>query len=73
MRQDLYKTPKEKSQAMGQVGNAVRKGELLPITTLLCMRCLAPAQHYHHHLGYRCEHYLDVLPVCVKCHSREHS
>lgn len=33
-----------------------------------CHYCPAQAKQYHHHNGYEPEHYLDVVPICIKCH-----
>ncbi len=32
--------------------------------------CGAPAQQYHHYLGYQAEHRLDVQAVCFVCHGK---
>lgn len=34
--------------------------------------CRNKAKHFHHHLGYDCEHIVDVIPVCPSCHTRLH-
>ena len=39
--------------------------------TLQCS-CGQQAKHYHHHKGYTKKHWLDVIPVCTKCHSIIH-
>ena len=57
----------EKRQAKNAVAYAVRSGKLPPAKTLQCF-CGNQAKHYHHHKGYATEHWLDVIPVCVKCH-----
>ena len=31
-----------------------------------------PAKHYHHYKGYDPEHWLDVEPLCLSCHQKEH-
>lgn len=59
-------------KAMAIVNNAVRDGKLPRLNTLLCSYCTNPAQQYHHHKGYAPEHWLDVLPVCIKCHKKIH-
>lgn len=50
------------------VRQAVVKGKLLKVDSLRCS-CGDIAKHYHHHKGYEQEHWLDVVPVCVKCHT----
>ena len=36
--------------------------------TLQCHYCPAQAEEYHHWNGYKTNHRLDVIPVCIKCH-----
>lgn len=59
-------------RARDAVNNAVKGGEIPPITSLDCIRCSKPAHHYHHHKGYDEAHQLDVVPVCRKCHVEMH-
>lgn len=33
-----------------------------------CQNCGMMAWGYHHHLGYDREHWLDVIPLCRRCH-----
>ncbi len=54
------------------VYSAIRNGDLKPITECKCQQCDKPAKHYHHTLGYAPEHRLDVVPLCVTCHRKEH-
>lgn len=42
--------------------------ELPPASSEDCTRCGGDAVEYHHHNGYSEEHWLDVVPVCKKCH-----
>lgn len=58
----------KKARARNAISRAVVAGRLPKIKTLQCYLCFKPAQHYHHYLGYEPEHWLDVLPVCAKCH-----
>jgi hypothetical protein len=51
---------------------AVRRGELPRPTRLPCLACGRRASHYHHHLGYHPDRWLDAVPVCAGCHLREH-
>jgi len=64
----LLRTP-DQARARGAVGNAVRKGVMPPAKNLLC-NCGAKASGYHHHLGYARVNWLDVIPVCTRCHAR---
>lgn len=62
----------EQQRARDAVVRAVRNGQLAPITTRACAECCVPARHYHHHLGYAAEHWLNVRPLCSRCHKRAH-
>lgn len=57
----------EQKQAQVTVNDAIRKGQLPRLDTLQCS-CGSQAKHYHHNKGYAPEHWLDVIPVCRKCH-----
>lgn len=54
------------------VSRAVKKGVLLPVATQRCCDCDAWAQQYHHNNGYEPEHWLDVVPLCRRCHVARH-
>lgn len=56
-------------KAQTAVVNAVFKGVLPKANSLQCA-CGNPAKEYHHHKGYAKEHWLDVIPVCKKCHGK---
>jgi len=63
----------EKRKAISTVQIAIKDGRLLPVHTYTCTRCYqVPAKHYHHYLGYAPKHWLDVIPVCIKCHKKQH-
>lgn len=66
--------PSEKvqQQAGSALNYAIRRGKLPKVSTLICTDCGSPACHYHHHLGYEKEHWLDVIPLCRGCHRRRH-
>ena len=55
-------------QARAKIRRAVQAGRIVRPDTLLCCRCSENAVEYHHHLGYEPDHWLDVVPVCKKCH-----
>ena len=59
-------------KAESAVHSAIRAGRLPRPDTLLCHYCSKPAQEYHHWKGYEPEHWLDVVPVCIECHTKEH-
>ncbi|MEE9354756.1 MAG: hypothetical protein V3U75_04125 [Methylococcaceae bacterium] len=60
-----------KNKANKAVQKAIKDGRLPPPKSLNCS-CNEPAQEYHHHKGYEPKHWLDVVPVCVKCHKIAH-
>lgn len=62
----------EKYKAEKAVNNAIAVGKLPKANTLQCHYCPAQAEQYHHHKGYAQEYWLDVIAVCVKCHSKLH-
>ena len=49
---------------------ATRDGVLPKIETRRCS-CGNWAAHYHHHRGYK-GHELEVIPLCISCHKKEH-
>ena len=61
-------------KAKNAVNNAITAGKLPRPDSLLCHYCSIlhrkPAQQYHHWKGYEPEHWLDVVPVCLDCHSK---
>lgn len=60
-----------KAAAQAAVGAAVWQDKTLPqVSTQTCAECGATAADYHHYLGYEPEHWLDVTPLCRKCHRR---
>ena len=58
----------ERRDAKAAVRQAVKIGELAPVGSLQCS-CGEPANQYHHHKGYAREHWLDIIPLCKKCHT----
>lgn len=62
----------DKRNAKNAVMHAVVKGTLPKVSTRLCVVCSEQAEHYHH-WSYAPEHWLDVIPVCVKCHKMIHT
>ena len=59
---------KQKIRARDAVSNAIKRGELPKVQTCQCVKCGEPATAYHHHKGYKKEHFLEVVPVCHECH-----
>ena len=59
---------KQKIRARDAVSNAIKRGEFPKAQDCQCATCGQPAAAYHHHNGYRKEHFLDVVPVCDSCH-----
>ena len=71
-RDSYYQRHKKDHKAHGAVGRAVEAGILPHISTQRCKDCETAAIDYHHHLGYEKEHWLDVIPLCRKCHQLQH-
>lgn len=59
---------KQKIQARDAVSNAIKRGEMPRAQDCACAECGGTAVAYHHHRGYRTEHFLDVVPLCADCH-----
>ena len=59
----------EKVKARKRVFSAVRTGNMLHVSTQECAHCRKRAEHYHHP-DY--SEPLDVVPLCEKCHKKEH-
>ncbi len=57
-------------QAKNAVTHAVETGKIPHIKTRRCYFCYEKAQEYHHYKGYERRFWLDVIPVCIKCHIR---
>lgn len=62
-----------KYKARKEVYKATKRGEIPPATELLCAKCGQSAHHYHHYLGYKQEHWFDIIPLCRTCHIQEHT
>jgi len=63
---------REKVNARNRLRHAIRKGRILPVSNRVCVECGRPAEHYHHHLGYKGDQAFDVLPYCFHCHNHLH-
>ena len=59
---------KQKIRARDAVSNAIKRGELPKAQDNQCAKCGETAVAYHHHRGYKTEHFLDVIPLCPRCH-----
>jgi len=62
----------EKSKARRKVQYAIEKGSLPKASSLECVGCGNKAHEYHHYKGYESKHWLDVEPICKKCHIALH-
>ena len=62
----------DKRRAHQKVNNVIQVGRLPRPNILQCYYCPEKAEQYHHHLGYKPEHWLDVIPVCIDCHKKIH-
>jgi len=59
----------ERSRARKAVQNAITRGDIKKASEFICRSCnIKQASQYHHYLGYEKEHWLDVVPLCRKCH-----
>lgn len=67
-RENLLNRYPEKIQARTEVNLAIRRKKLPPAKNCLCLKCGNIASEYHHYLGYKLSHWLDVIPLCYKCH-----
>lgn len=67
---DCEKFP-EKRAARKAVTYAVATGVLPRVSTLNCAHCGNQAHNYHHS-SYAQKDWLDVIPLCVKCHRKVH-
>src|SRR5258707_1397428 len=64
----------ERIKARNAIANEVRRGRIPSPSTQQCVICkVRQAKHYHHHKGYEKIHWLDVIPVCNKCHNSIHA
>lgn len=62
-------TSEDKVSAGYAVHRAVWSSGVLPqVSSQKCVKCGSQAAHYHHYLGYAPEHWLDVEPLCNRCH-----
>lgn len=61
----------ERLMAQIAVANAIGEGKLPPVKDFQCRGCFKQAQHYHHP-SYRPSDYLNVVPLCAKCHYLAH-
>lgn len=69
--QKQYQTHAEQLKARSAVNYAVKTGKLPHISTQNCKKCGNTAKHYHHN-RYDKSHYLDVTPLCDRCHKEYH-
>ncbi len=49
----------------------VRNGNLPHVSTCVCADCGAQAAEYHHE-SYERDRWLDVVPLCMRCHKARH-
>lgn len=54
--------------ARNAIGSAIRFKRMPSARNFACIECGKQAQEYHHHKGYAQEYWLDVVPMCIKCH-----
>ncbi len=63
----------EQIKPKSAVNQAVIADKIPRPDTLQCHYGAHPAEVYHHHKGYAPEHWLDVVPICRKCHKFIHN
>lgn len=59
------------ARAHAAVAKAVANGLLSPMTERTCEDCGESANGYHHE-SYEPEDWLDVVPLCDRCHGMRH-
>ena len=65
---------KYQRKAHKAVRDAIGRGEIKQASTMPCSQeCGGMAMDYHHYNGYDKEYWLDVVPVCRKCHHKIHA
>lgn len=73
MRRTLSEEERKRHKgARAKVNDWVRDNRMAHPSTLKCTKCGRQAEQYHHHNGYAKENWLDVIPVCAKCHHEAH-
>lgn len=68
----MYKKYKIFWQAHKAVQNAIKRGDLSPVNTQICIDCGKQAEHYHHQ-SYNKRDWLKVIPLCIQCHKNRHN
>lgn len=61
-----------KRLARQAVTRATSTNRIPNIKTLNCSACGRQANEYHHNKGYEKKHWLDVVPMCHRCHKNHH-
>lgn len=61
-----------KQRAYNAVRRQVASGAWPDPRDVQCADCGAWALHYHHPRGYDPQHWLDVVALCGRCHTRRH-
>ena len=67
-RRRYYKKHPERQKARNAVNQAISYSKFPKAKNFKCS-CGQQAEQYHHHKGYKPEHWFDVIPVCMKCHN----
>lgn len=55
-------------QARRKINNSIRDGKFPKPIEFICELCGEQATEYHHYNGYDPIHWLDVVPLCFRCH-----
>jgi len=67
-----YQTNKLRFRAYAAVAAAIRKGTLKHPKDCKCSMCSKQAVLYHHH-SYDKQYWLDIIPLCERCHHKGHN
>lgn len=62
----------DRDKAKNAVYRAIKRNLLPRADTCQCTYCPSQAAQHHHYNGYKKQHWLDVEPVCKKCHTVQH-
>jgi len=73
LRTEYKENHPDKYIATKMVWQATQKGILPKVKTLQCANPLCGNQAaQYHHCSYEPEHFIDVIPLCVSCHTQVH-
>jgi len=68
---DRYRANPNRVKSHAAVQQAIKRGEIPPISAQQCADCGKQAIQYHHE-SYLPDDWLKVIPLCRPCHTRRH-